>query len=115
MQIEHLAYETFVHQLTYTKKVLKIFYMDKPHPLNTPMQVRLLDVKKDIFQPWNDKEELVGLEGAIMYLVNNTRLNIAFSINLLATYSSSLTKKKNIGIELNIYFVISDILNMVGI
>ena len=100
LQIEHLADEIFIHQSTYTEKVLKRFYMDKTHPLNIPMQVRSLDVKKDIFRPRNDNEELFGPKvpylsaiGAIMYLANSTRLDIAFSINLLARYSSSPTKR----------------------
>ena len=47
----------FVHQLTYTEKR---FYMDKAHPLNILIQVRSLDVKKDIFRPRDDNEELIG-------------------------------------------------------
>ena len=35
-----------VHQLAYIKKVLKHFYMDKAHPLSSPMVVQSLDVKK---------------------------------------------------------------------
>jgi len=31
LQIEHLADEIPIHQSTYTKKVLKRFYMDKAH------------------------------------------------------------------------------------
>ena len=74
--------------------------MDKAHLLNISMQIRSLDVKKDIFQPWNDNEELLSLEvpyfsaiGALMYLANNTRPNITFSVNLLARYSFSPTKR----------------------
>ncbi|KAL4033390.1 hypothetical protein IC575_006477 [Cucumis melo] len=51
LQIDHLADEIFIHQSTYTEKILKRFYMDKTHPLNIPMVVRSLDVKKDTFQP----------------------------------------------------------------
>ena len=39
LQIEHLSSEIFIHQSTYTEKVLKHFYMDKAYPLNTPMVV----------------------------------------------------------------------------
>lgn len=31
LQIEHFENEIFVHQLTYTKNILKKFYMDKTH------------------------------------------------------------------------------------
>ena len=44
-----LTYGILVHQSTYTKKVLKHFYMEKAHNLSTPMVVRSLDVKKTIF------------------------------------------------------------------
>ena len=87
MQIEHLADEIFVHQSTYLEKVLKRF-MDKAHPLNIMMQVGALDVKKDIFRPWDDNKEHLGPEvpclsaiGALMYLANNTMLDIVFSVN----------------------------------
>ncbi|KAL0556012.1 hypothetical protein IC582_004516 [Cucumis melo] len=100
LQIEYLADEIFIHQLTYTEKILKIFYMDKAHLLNISIVVRLLDVKKDIFRPREDNEELLGPEapylsaiGALMYLANNTRPDIAFSVNLLTRYSSSPTKR----------------------
>ena len=50
--------------------------MDKVHPLNSPMVVRLL-VKNDSFHPCEKDEELLGLEvpyisaiGALIYLAN---------------------------------------------
>ena len=74
--------------------------MDKAHSLNIPMEVRSLDVKKDIFRPRDNNEELLGPEvpylsaiGALMYLANNTRPDITFLVNLLAKYSSSRTKR----------------------
>jgi len=80
--------------------------MDKAYPLNIPMVVRSLDVKKDIFRPREDNEELLGPEvsylsaiGALMYLVNNTRPDITFSVNLLASYSSSPTKRHWNGVK----------------
>ena len=51
LQIEHLADGIFVHQSTYTKNILKRFYVDKAHPLSIPMVVRSLDRKKDLFRP----------------------------------------------------------------
>ena len=64
------------------------------------MQVRSLDVKKDIFQPRDDNEELLGSEvpylraiGALMYLANNTISDITCLVNLLARYSFSPTKR----------------------
>ena len=74
--------------------------MDKAHSLSSPMVVRSLDVKKDSFRPCEKNEELLGLEvpylsviGALMYLVNCTRPNIPFYVNLLARYSSAPTRR----------------------
>ncbi|RVW45253.1 Retrovirus-related Pol polyprotein from transposon TNT 1-94 [Vitis vinifera] len=99
LQIEHFPNGVLVHQSTYIKKVLKRFYMDKAHPLSSPMVVRSLDVKKTISSLRKD-EELLGPEvpylsaiGALMYLANCTRPDIAFSVNLLARYSSAPTRR----------------------
>ncbi|GLT35869.1 hypothetical protein SLA2020_102850 [Shorea laevis] len=106
LQIEHLSNGIFVHQLNYVEKILKRFNMDKSHPLSSPMVVRSLDVNKDPFRPREDNEEILGLEvpylsaiGALMYLANNTRPDIAFSVNLLARYSSAPTRRHWNGIK----------------
>ena len=64
------------------------------------MVVRSLEVTKDLFQPKEENEELLGpgvpylnAIGALMYLANYTRPDIPFSINLLARYSSAPTKR----------------------
>ena len=56
---------------------LKRFYMDKIHPLSSPMIVCSLNVKNDQFRPCEKGEELLGPEvpylsviGALMYLAN---------------------------------------------
>ena len=70
------------------------------------MVVRSLDVNKDPFQPQEKDQKILGPEvpylsaiGALMYLANTTRPNITFSVNLLAKYSSALTKKHWNGIK----------------
>ena len=80
--------------------------MDKAHPLSTPMIVRSLDINKDPFRPHENDEELVDPEipyliaiGALMYLANNSRPNISFSVNLLARFSSSPTRRHWNGIK----------------
>ena len=74
--------------------------MDKSYPLSSPMVVRSLEVTKDLFRPKEENEELFGPKVsylsaicAVMYLANYTRLDIAFSVNLLARYSSTPTKR----------------------
>ena len=75
LELEHKANGIIVHQLVYTKRVLKRFYMDKAYPLSTPMVVRLLEPHKDPFRPKEPDEETFGPEvpylntiGALMYL-----------------------------------------------
>ena len=60
LQIEYLVDGVFIHQSAYTKKILKRFYMDKAHPLSTPMVVRSLEVSKDPFRPQEENEEPLG-------------------------------------------------------
>ena len=70
------------------------------------MVVRSLEVTKDPFRPKEENEELLGPEvpylsaiSALMYLANYTRPDIAFSVNLLARYSSAPTKRHWNGIK----------------
>ena len=80
--------------------------MDKACPLSWPMVVRSLDVKKYPFRPCKRGEELLGPEVpylsaicAVIYLANCTRPDIAFSVNLLARYSSAPTRRHWNGIQ----------------
>ncbi|KAI5680773.1 hypothetical protein M9H77_02000 [Catharanthus roseus] len=57
------------------------------------MAIRFLDTKKDPFRPQEDNEKLLGLEvpylsaiGALIYLANNTLLDIAFSNKTILQY-----------------------------
>ena len=108
LQIEHFPNGVLVHQSTYIKKVLKHFYMDKPHFLSSIMVFQSLDMKKDSFRLCKKdsfrfckkSEKLLGLEvphlnviDALMYLTNCTCLDNDFSVNLLAKYSSSPTRR----------------------
>ena len=98
--IEDCLNGVLIHQSSYTEKVLKRFYMDKSHPLSSPMVVRSLEVTKDPFRSKEENKELLGPEvsylsaiGALMYLANYTRPDIVFSVNLLARYNSTPTKR----------------------
>ena len=106
LQIEYLPTEIILYQSTYTKKrfelkkVLKHFYIDDAHPLSIPMVVRSLNVEKDLFRPKEDDEAIFCPEvpylstiGALMYLANCIRPNIAFSVYLLVRYSSVPTRR----------------------
>ena len=105
-QVEHLSKGISVHQSSYIEKVLKRFIMDKAYPVSTPMVVRSLEKKKDLFRPRDKGEELIGPEvpylsacGALMYLANCTRHDIAFYINLLARHSSTPTRRHWTGVK----------------
>jgi hypothetical protein len=100
LQIEHFHNDIFVHQLNYIQKMLKRFNMDKAHPLSTPIFFRSLDVKKDPYRPRENNEKALGPEvlylsviGALMYLANNMRSDIVFSINVLVRYNSDPTRR----------------------
>jgi hypothetical protein len=96
LQIEHLQMGILVHQSAYAKKVLNKFNMDKAYLQRTPMIVRALEKDKDSCRLKQEGEEVLGAEypypsaiGAPMYLANNTRSNIAFTVNCLARHSAT--------------------------
>ena len=100
----------FIYQETYVRKVLERFYMDKSHPLCTPMVVRSLEEDKDPFRPREMREEgneeILGSEvpylsaiWALMYLANHTQPYMAFAINLLSRYDSSPTRRHWNGVK----------------
>ena len=67
---------------------------------------RSLQQDKYPFRPKYEGEEILGPEfpylsavGALMYLANYTRPNIAFAVNLLARYSSEPTNRHWKGIK----------------
>jgi hypothetical protein len=72
--------------------------MDKTYPQRTPMIVRALEKDKDPFSPKQEREDVLGAEytylnaiGALMYLANNTRPDIAFMVNYLTRHSAAPT------------------------
>ena len=80
--------------------------MDNAYPLSTPMIVRFLEPHKDPFCPKELDEEILGPEvpylnaiGALMYLAQCIRSNIAFAVNLLARFNSEPTMRHWNGIK----------------
>ncbi|XP_049394900.1 secreted RxLR effector protein 161-like [Solanum stenotomum] len=96
------------------------------------MVVRSLEVSEDPFRPQEENEEPLGPEvpylsaiSALMYLANATRPDIAFSVNLLARYSYSPTRRHWNGIkhilrylkgtsDLGLFYTNKDSANLVG-
>ena len=118
LQMHHCASGILVHQSAYIEKVLKRFGMDEAYPLSTPMVVRSLDTKNDPFRPKEDNEMILGPEvpylsaiGALLYLAQCTRPDIAFSVNLLARYSSAPTIRHWNGVK-NILRYLRGTINM---
>jgi hypothetical protein len=106
LQLEHLPTGILVHQSTYVQKILGKFNMYKAYPSKTPMVVRALEKDIDPFQPRQEGEEVLGSEypylsaiGALMYLANNTRPDIAFTVNLLIRYSVAPTMRHWNGVK----------------
>jgi hypothetical protein len=105
LQLEHLPSGFFIYQGAYVQKILEKFNMNKSYPTRTPMVVLSLDMEKDIFRPRDDNETLgqnypyLSAIGALMYLANSTRPDIAFAVNLLARYSAAPTKRHWTGIK----------------
>jgi hypothetical protein len=72
--------------------------MDKTCPIRTPMVVCGLEKDTDPFSLRQEGEEVLRAEypylsviGALMYLANNTRPNIAFVVNCIAGHSATPT------------------------
>jgi hypothetical protein len=77
---------------------LEKFNINKAYPIRTLMTVRALEKDIDPFRSKQEGEEVLGDEypylsviGALMYLANNTRLNIAFAVNYLIIHSATPT------------------------
>jgi hypothetical protein len=98
LQLEHLQTSILIYLSAYIQKILEKINMDKAYSARTPMVVRALEKDTDPFRSKEEGEEVLGQEytylsaiGALMYLANNTRPDIAFSVNCLARHSVAPT------------------------
>jgi hypothetical protein len=80
------------------------------------MVVHALDKDKDPFRLKEEGEEMLGQEypylsviGALMYLANNTRSDIAFTVNCLARHSVAPTLRHWNGIKSILRYLIGTI------
>ncbi|XP_050378493.1 secreted RxLR effector protein 161-like [Argentina anserina] len=85
--------------------MLRRFSMEKVHPVSTPMIGRSLDVKKDLFRPREEDEEVLGAEtpylsaiGALLYLDQCTRY-LKGTIDLCLFFPYSKTRGSANGID----------------
>jgi hypothetical protein len=100
LQLDHLQTSILIHQSIYVQKILEKFNMDKAYSARTPMVVHALEKDTDPFRPKEEGEEVSGQEypylsaiGALMYLVNNMRSNIAFAVNCLVRHNTAPTMR----------------------
>lgn len=108
LQIEVTTKGIKLHQGGYIKKILNRFNMgDVLRPNKTPMVVRSLTPSTDVYGP-RRKHEIVLKDtecpyqeaiGALQYLANCSRPDIAFAVSVLSRYSKEPTKRHWTGIK----------------
>jgi hypothetical protein len=80
------------------ENIEKKINIDKAYPQGTPMIVYVLERDKDSFRTKQEGEDVLGAKypylsdiGALMYLANNTRPDIAFMVNCLTRHNAAPT------------------------
>ena len=94
LQLSHLpGGAIFLHQTTYTRKLLRRFGMDKSNPLSIPMIGRSKNLD-DPYTPCEEEEEeyhdrgqYLAAVGALLYLSTYTRPDISFDVSILARHN----------------------------
>lgn len=87
LQIEIMNDGIFVHQSSYTKRVLQTFLMDQSRPSNNPVA----QVDSEETTTLQDKPYR-SVVGSLAYLADTSRPDIAFAVNRLARQMSSPTE-----------------------
>jgi hypothetical protein len=107
LQVSQTRTGVLLHQASYIKKVLKRFNMGEVlHATKTPMVVRTLRPESDVFGPRRGSEKVLEDQypykealGALLYLANCSRPDIAFAVSVLARASNEPTKRHWAGIK----------------
>jgi hypothetical protein len=107
LQVSQTPNGVLLHQASYIKKVLKKFNMGEVlHATKTPMVVRSLRPESDMFGPRRGSEKVLEDQypykeaiGALLYLANCSRPDIAFAVSVLARASNEPTKRHWAGIK----------------
>jgi hypothetical protein len=96
LQLEHLHTDIFVHQSVYVQKILEKFNMDEAYSARTPIVICAFEKDTDPFTSKEEGKDVLGQEYpylsaicALMYLTNNTRPKIAFTVNYLTRHSAT--------------------------
>jgi hypothetical protein len=100
LQLEHVHTGILIHHSAFVQKILEKFNMDKAYSARTPMIIRALEKDTDPFMSKEEGEEVLGQEytclsviGALIYLINNARPDIAFAVNYLIRHSVAPTMR----------------------
>jgi hypothetical protein len=107
LQTDRVGGGIFLHQSTYTRKLLERFNMgDTTNTCKSPMVVISLIPDQDPFRPKEDNEEVLTEEfpylaaiGALLYLANCSRPGISFTVSVLARHSNAPTTRHWNGIK----------------
>lgn len=107
LQVSQTSTGVMLHQSNYIEKMLKRFNMrEVSKATKTPMVVRSLRPESDIFGPRRGSERVLDEKypykeaiGALLYLANCSRPDIAFAISVLARYSSEPTMRHWSGVK----------------
>ena len=94
LQLSHIpGGNIFLHQTTYTQKLLRRFGMDKSTPLAAPM-IGCSKTADDPYKPCESEEEefhnktrYLAVVGALLYLFTFTRPDISFAVSVLTRHS----------------------------
>jgi hypothetical protein len=102
LQIEHNNKGIFIHQTTYTNKLLTKYNMEKCNPVKTPMEVR---GEKELYYAATSNDELEEVRpyqkviGELQWLALKTRPDISYAVAILARHSAKPTLRHWSGVK----------------